>query len=333
MKPILYLLCLCAIPVIAQTEIAEPSPTYAEIELKKGPPLLRGWIMSLQRDTIDFKPEQSEELTRIALNDINKVTYLDSETDLKENEADPEVKEDNPATDVKKNVVPAKAEKRRNWDDTFPSISYLFVPSAIPAEKGDFFYSNKYIFLHSFHVGVSKRFSLYAGGLFRVNRFFSGGLRYNIINRNNLSLSAGLNYMRFGGDVIQSSGGDNLNSVGLAYLAATKGNANSNFTFGVGYFLLGNGAALPPSILLGGTTRLSNRIALTGESWILFAGYRIPSGKGVSGSTTTFPIIFSYAMRLVYETGYIDIGFINNQTFTLLTPIGIPYIGYTRRLF
>jgi hypothetical protein len=332
MKPILYfLLVVFAIPALAQTEAEQDTRTHAEVELKKGP-VLRGWIVFLKQDTIDFKVEHSEELTRIALNDINKITYLDNE-ELKENEPDPEVKQDNPITEVKKNEASPKAEKTRNWDETFPTINYLFVPSALPLEKGDFFYNNKYILLHSFHVGVTKRFSIYAGGLFRVNRFFSAGVRYNIIQRSGFSFSTGLNYLRFGGDAIQSGNGDNIGSVGLAYLAATRANAHSNFTVGVGYLLLGNGRTLPPSILLGGTTRISNHIALTGESWILFAGYRIPSGKGVSGSTTTFPIIFSYAMRLVYEDSHWDIGFINNQTFSLLTPIGIPYIGYTRRLF
>jgi hypothetical protein len=323
-KPVLYLfVALFTVSAIAQTEPSDENLTRAEIELNNGL-FYKGLILSLKKDTINFKIEQSKELIRFALNDIKKINYIDSDTAHIENDSVLAVV----------NTVPGKVRKKRShWIDNFPTISYLFVPSAIALKKGSAYYANRYFVLNTFHVGLTERVSINAGGYFRPSRFFFLGARYAIVQKYRFSFSAGFNYMHPQGDVIQTVGGDNVNNIGLAYVAITRGDKNSNFTFGIGYFMLGSFNPLPPSVLLGGTTRISNHIALTGESWILFAGYRIPTGKGVSGNTTTFPFIFSYAIRLIYNKSNVDIGFMNNQTFSLLTPIGIPYLGFTRRIF
>ena len=87
----------------------------------------------------------------------------------------------------------------------------------------------------------------------------------------------------------------------------TVGNENSNASLGVGWGFVGSDWSKKPVITLSGMTRVSGRIALITENWII-PGYTV----------------FSYGLRFMGEKISIDIGLINSKDIIKIFPIGIP---------
>ena len=96
----------------------------------------------------------------------------------------------------------------------------------------------------------------------------------------------------------------------LGYGNATFGSADNNFTAGVGYAFVGGSYVNTPVFMLGGATRVSRRVSLLNETYILsvkdryenatfvggIAGVRV-SGQRLSGSLGLMYGYFNYSNR------------------------------------
>jgi len=106
-------------------------------------------------------------------------------------------------------------------------------------------------------------------------------------------------------------------SATLAYSALTFGEAESNFTCGLGYGLTDGEFSDYPVIMLAGTHRISNYIALLSENYIFPNDENNTFFLGVQG------------IRILSRDNAFDIGVIISSEFGDGLP-ALPYGGYAR---
>lgn len=141
---------------------------------------------------------------------------------------------------------------------------YFFAPSAIPLEKGKGYYHNAYLLSNSANFGVTKNFSF--GGGIVIPLVFYATPKIGFEVRKNLYLGAG---------VIAATTiiPDALISGGIPFGLITVGNMENNITLGAGYGFIWNDGEYQqtdkPIATLNGMVRLSNRIQLVSENWMI----------------------------------------------------------------
>lgn len=146
---------------------------------------------------------------------------------------------------------------------------YFFAPSAIPIEKGSGYYQNAYLLSNSVNFGLTKNFSLGGGVIIPILFYLTPKIGYQV--RKNLYVGAGL---------IAASTfipGATI-SGGIPFGLLTCGNTETNFTIGIGYGMLWNDERKfqqthYPITTINGVARLSNRLQLVSENWIVPVRY------------------------------------------------------------
>jgi hypothetical protein len=199
----------------------------------------------------------------------------------------------------------------------FPT-KYFFTQSAINLHKEEGYYQNTYLFLNTLNFGLTDYFSIGAGievlstfGSLTTNKFsptwyIAPKLGFKVSDK--LYLGGGVTFANIGGFF------DNT-TIGLGYGLATFGSIEHNFTVGMGSVFSFDDHENNLTFTLSGMTRVSERIALVTENYIL------PADNGVN-------TIFSYGMRFIASKISVDLGFINNKDIIKGIFIGIPYVDF-----
>ena len=146
----------------------------------------------------------------------------------------------------------------------------FFAPTGRGLRRGENTLQTVSLYLLGVNFGITDNFSL--GGYVSVvpgtspaDQFLLLTPKVNFPIREKLNVGAGLLYVR----VPDFDSNGNSRSAGIGYGALTFGGADSNFTLGLGYGFTGGNNRSAPVMLLGGQTRVSRRISLVSENYII----------------------------------------------------------------
>jgi hypothetical protein len=201
------------------------------------------------------------------------------------------------------------------WSETPHSTRLVFSPTAFPLDKGEGYYANFWLFLSSFAVGVSDRFTLGAGLTTVPTENFADNVfyllpKYTVVSAERIKVALGVMAASVPWD------DDERRSLGILYGVATTGSRESNFTLGMGWGYVGDNVSDRPVVTLGGVRRFSRRAALITENWLF------PFEDEAGG-------LVSYGLRFLGERMSVDLAFANafggdSQQFFP----GIPLVGF-----
>lgn len=187
---------------------------------------------------------------------------------------------------------------------------YFFGPSAIPLKAGKGYYQNILVSFNFFNYGITDNFSI--GGGFEVVSTLLGQPiwfltpKFGVEVGDNVHVGAGL--LTIG---LASEG-----SFNIGYGVFTKGDADSNFSFGTGFGFANGELTSKPSFMVSGTHRTSKAISLMTENYLF------------PDSTGSFSYFGIQGVRFISRNNSFDIGGMFSGSFGEL-PF-IPYIGYVR---
>ena len=200
---------------------------------------------------------------------------------------------------------PAQLGLRPGYYDIGNGTRYFFGPSGRNLRKGEGVVQDVWLFLAGVNYGITDNFSV--GGYLSLvpgvglqNQFLLLTPKVAVPVGNKWSLGAGALYVRVPGF---DDGYTDAYGVGLLYGVATHGTADHNFSVGIGYGFAGSDIGSTPTIYLAGQTRVSRRISLLSENYIVAAsdGQAIFGiyGLKISWLRTSLGLASGYA-------GYID---------------------------
>lgn len=160
-------------------------------------------------------------------------------------------------------------KKHGAWFRNPNATRYFFAPSAIPLRKREGYYQNAYLLANSVNVGLTDRFTV--GGGVLIPLLFYVTPKYSFPVADHFYLGGGLLFT-------QSFITDFNLSAGIGYGLATVGNPEHNFTLGGGYGFFKSEnqykSTPMPIITLNGMSRISRRLSLVTENWLIpRAGY------------------------------------------------------------
>ena len=201
------------------------------------------------------------------------------------------------------------------WFPNPNETRYLFAPSAFNLKQGEGYYQNTYLLINTFNYGITDNFSMGLGfefastfaSLFEsdFNPIFFLTPKYSTQISENVRVGVGVIY----GNLTLYIGG-----FGVGYGLVTYGNPEHNATLGLGFGFFDGEFSSDPVITISGMTRLSRRISLVTENWFFPAD--------------VYRGVISYGIRFFGETMSVDLALINNEDFSEVFPIGIPYVDF-----
>ncbi|MFM6956943.1 MAG: hypothetical protein ACKOX1_10410 [Ignavibacteria bacterium] len=192
---------------------------------------------------------------------------------------------------------------------------YLFAPSAFNLKQGEGYYQNTYLFINTFNYGITDNFSMGLGFEF-ISTFASLGASdfdpiYFLTPKYSMQVAENV---RVGVGVLYGKISDDIGGFGVGYGLVTYGNPEHNATLGLGFGFFDGELSGDPVITISGMTRLSKRISLVTENWFFPAD--------------VYRGVISYGIRFFGETMSVDLALINNEDFSEVFPIGIPYVDF-----
>jgi hypothetical protein len=197
------------------------------------------------------------------------------------------------------------------WFPNPNSTRLFFAPSGRMLDQGEGYVSDYEVFFPGFAVGVTNHVSI-GGGM----SLFPAGLDEQVYYlapkiggevRENVNLALGA--LILGGLGTEST-------AGIMYGVGTFGPPDASLTAGLGYGFAGTTVAKNPVIMLGGEFRVSKRIGLVTENYI------IPNTEYINP-------LYSYGVRLMGEKLTVDLALFNASGSD--TPIGLPYVDFVFR--
>ena len=198
------------------------------------------------------------------------------------------------------------------WFPNPSSTRLFFAPTARTLRQGEGYYSNTYLLLNSGFVGVTDRLTI--GGSVTLIPSSTSQIGYltpklSVYESDEVNVAAGalVGYNGFGD-------GDATRQFGIVYSVLTYGSPDDNVTAGVGWGYVGSRLAKTPAVLLGGATRVSRRMALITENYV------------VSSSSDTEAIL-GYGVRFFGEKLSVDLAFLNSGKDPVFP--GIPFVSFS----
>jgi hypothetical protein len=188
---------------------------------------------------------------------------------------------------------------------------YFFGPSGIPLRKGKGYYQNIYVTANFFNYGVSKNISI--GGGFEFISTFQGTPVWFLTPKAGFEIAK--NVHAGGGILIAGFAGEGTATLG--YGVCTFGSSEANFSVGVGYGLAEGELTDYPAIMLSGTSRVSNSIALLTENYVF---------PNSIGDALYFGI---HGIRILSRKNAFDLGAIIIPEIADAIP-ALPFAGYVR---
>ena len=205
------------------------------------------------------------------------------------------------------------------WFPNPNNTRYFFAPSAFNLKEGEAYYQNVYVFANSANYGVTDHFSIGGGIMIPFAVYITPKVNFKITEK----FYAGV------GVLTGLIPGPNV--VGIGYGLATYGTNEHNITLGAGYGFFDGESMDRPIITLNGMTRISKKIALVTENWLLpitHYDYVYEGNHYRTIESTEYDVYISYGMRIMSEKITIDIAFVNSREIIGFLPIGIPYVDF-----
>ncbi|WP_347157973.1 hypothetical protein [Pontibacter chitinilyticus] len=282
--------CLAALLLFSAAAMAQTDSTLVQttglprcvVETKDGS-VLQGLLLEQDANSIRIQTESSGELT-ILRSQITRFQVLD-EHNFKHGEY---------------------------WFDNPNATRYLFSPTGFSLRKGEAYYQNTYLVVNSFNYGVTDRFTI--GGGFELISTFTGNPivfitpKYSFPISEKVHAGAGVLYLN------STAFEDDFSGLGIGYGIVTYGNTNNNATLGLGYGYVDGSFSSKPIFTLSGMTRISRKVGLVTENWI------VPNGSYYG--------LFSYGLRFMSEKLTVDLAFVNNSDIAQEIAIGVPYVDF-----
>jgi hypothetical protein len=212
--------------------------------------------------------------------------------------------------------VPASLMRNgQYWFENPHSTRLLFSSTAFPLEKGTGYYSNAWLFMHAFAVGVTDRFTLGGGATTIPGIAFTDNLfyllpKYTVFHteRTNVALGALIGGFPFNDDV-----NEDVTVGGLLYAVGSTGSRESNVSLGVAWGYADDEVTSSPGFMLGGQGRVSRRVSLISENWF------VP----IDGETEG---VVSYGLRFLGENISADLAWVS--PLGVDARIGFPWLGF-----
>jgi hypothetical protein len=206
-------------------------------------------------------------------------------------------------------VAPEALKNGEYWFPDPNATRLFFAPTGRMLGQGEGYFSDSYLFLLNFASGATDRVTIAAGmSILPTDDFFSQNIYYftpkvGVYNSpaTNVAVGAVAGFIPV----------DDGHSFGVVYGVSTWGHPDAAFTLGLGYGYFDGKFANSPTVMLGGSRRVSKRVALVTENYMFKAGD--PLGLG-------------YGARFFGEKLSVDLGFINSSS-NLIFP-GIPYVSF-----
>jgi hypothetical protein len=198
------------------------------------------------------------------------------------------------------------------WFPNPSSTRLFFAPTARTLQQGEGYYSNTYLLLNSGYVGLNDRVTI--GGTVTLIPSSTSQIGYitpkvSVYENDDVSVAAGVlaGYNGFGDD-------DGSRQFGLLYSVATYGGRDNNVTAGIGWGYIGSSLARNPAMLFGGATRVSRRMALLTENYVVTTRSRTEG-------------LLSYGMRFFGEKLSVDLALVNSARDPVFP--GIPFVSFS----
>jgi hypothetical protein len=206
-------------------------------------------------------------------------------------------------------VAPAAMKNGEYWFPDPNATRLFFAPTGRMLASGDGYFSDSDLFLLNFAGGASDRVTI-AGGMsiLPTDNFVEDNVYYftpkvGVYNtpRVNIAIGAVAGFIPL----------DNGHSFGVLYGVSTWGPPDAEVTAGLGYGYFDGTFANAPTVMLGGSRRVSKRVALVTENYFFKSGD---------------PLGLSYGARFFGEKLSVDLGFMNS-TDSAIFP-GVPYVAF-----
>lgn len=196
------------------------------------------------------------------------------------------------------------------WFPTPQSSRLFFAPTARMLGAGEGYFADHWLFFPSVAFGVTDRVTIGAGmsifpGTDLGNQLVFLTPKVGLPSPPGLQLAAGALVIRVPEE------GPRSFLTGILYGVGSVGRENASLTVGLGYGFVESDIADRPMVMVGADARISRRVALITENWIL---------PGVAE-----PIV-SYGLRIMGEKLSVDIAFVTWLGEDALFP-GIPLLG------
>lgn len=203
------------------------------------------------------------------------------------------------------------------WPPNPNATRLFFAPTGRMLAKGEGYFNDTYLFLLSIQGGLSSRFNLGGGMSVVPTEDFSDNILFvtpkiGVVASPRFNLAIGA-FAGFVGGLVDE--GEDA-SFGVLYGVATMGGLDGSVTLGTGVGYAGGQFADSPVAMLGGEKRLTRRVSLLTEN------YLIPNDD-VHG-------VISYGLRFFGEKLSADLAFWNALGQDLYFP-GIPYVAFSVR--
>jgi hypothetical protein len=197
------------------------------------------------------------------------------------------------------------------WFPNPNSTRLFFAPSGRMLSRGEGYVSDYEVFFPGFAVGVSDNVSLGGGmslfpaGIDEQVYYFTPKIGAEVRKDVNLAVGA----LILGGISDEST-------VGIVYGVGTFGPPDASITAGLGYGFAGTTVSKNPVAMLGGEWRVSQRIGLVTENYI------IPNTEHINP-------LYSYGVRLMGEKLTVDLALFNVSGSN--SAIGFPFVDFVFR--
>jgi hypothetical protein len=221
------------------------------------------------------------------------------------------------------------------WFANPNATRYFFAPSAIPLKKKEGYFQNAYIIGNSVNVGITDNITIGGGVVIPFLFYITPKISYKLTER--FYAGAGVLFT-------QSFISDMGLSAGIAYGLATYGTPEHNMTLGAGYgfasFDNKYSATPGPIATVNGMTRVSKKISLVTENWMIpRAGYNkevlIKSETGSEWIETLYEkknfysVALSFGLRFMPNNAIsIDFSVVNIAPDPDTKNVTLPYLDF-----
>lgn len=231
--------------------------------------------------------------------------------------------------DEMKGIKSSTMKDGKYWFPNPHPTRYLFSPSAYNLKKGEGYYQNTYVLLHSFNVGITDNISI-GGGLEAITTLLSlsgeGGPIFFITPKIGYEVKEKVNV---GGGILYA----NLlgTGSGIAYGIGTYGTKEHNITAGLGWGFVDGEFSSRPIMTISAMTRIGKSVSLVTENWFIpFKGtdYEYDSNFSVISQNDYYYYYaaLSGGLRIMSEKFSVDLAGIILYSEDFYLPIPIPYI-------
>ncbi len=208
-------------------------------------------------------------------------------------------------------IKPEQMKKGGLWFANPNYSRYLFTQTGRNLRKGEAYYQNVLFTTSLAHYGVTDWFSI--GGGFEAISTFSGKPVFFILPKfgfnitEKISVGAGYTYANAAAAFDEEDG---FKGIGFGYGVFTYGTDDNHASFGLGWGQAAGEFTNKPLYILSGMTRVSRKIALVTENWII--------------PTDPYYWVFTYGIKILGERSSFDIALVNSKDIADIFPVGLP---------